>query len=246
MKTKLSLLPILFLVLIIPTAIAAITEIFKSVLIWHFRIVDFFDLVVTAPLYFVCFVTIYFLWVQNTISSPIKWLYIFCVALFLYGHSMHVTANAIDTYSMEIQGYQDRIPQDVYELVYFLDETLSHILTFFGLYGFLLCFLWIDGTTPDNGDTSNFGALPLGIIYGIGQGIALVEAGKVWVAGLFFISSVIVFLLVSIRTHLGFGQLLRKSVVVVLFSGIVPGQLLSLLVYWLIFGDFIQPSKLGL
>ena len=102
------------------------------------------DLLGAAPLYIVSLI---FLYNYFEVEKAPRWLrrvYLVLVILFFYGHAMHVTANAVNTFSTEIRDYKALLPQDMYALLYFLDETLSHLIVFISRYGLLVCLLGLE------------------------------------------------------------------------------------------------------
>jgi len=124
----------LALLTLVPIVLVVVTEVNKTVLIWHIRIVDFIDLVVQAPFFLIVLYLLYRLFLDD---MPDPWFGFAAMAfgcLFLYGHAMHVTANAINTYSTEINDYLNIIPSDTYALIFFFDERLGHLLIYTGLF----------------------------------------------------------------------------------------------------------------
>ena len=57
------------------------------------------------------------------------------ILVFQVGRSVHIAADAIHTYATEIHPeYRIRLPPDLLELIYFLDEDLGHWLLFIPYY----------------------------------------------------------------------------------------------------------------
>ena len=57
------------------------------------------------------------------------------ILVFQVGRSVHIAADAIHTYATEIHPeYRMRLPPDLLELIYFLDEDLGHWLLFISYY----------------------------------------------------------------------------------------------------------------
>ena len=63
-----------------------------------------------------------------------SWISLVLICLFMYGHAMHLTGNAVNTYITEINNYMSLIPIDAYELIYFFDEKLGHMILYFSLF----------------------------------------------------------------------------------------------------------------
>ena len=62
------------------------------------------------------------------------------LCVFAYGHAMHWTANAVNTYITEYnleKNLRARVDDEVYELVYWLDEHLGHAIFFTTLHAFV-------------------------------------------------------------------------------------------------------------
>jgi hypothetical protein len=59
------------------------------------------------------------------------------ITFFQVGRSVHIAADAIHTYATEIHEYKHRVPTDMLELIYFLDEDLGHWLLFIPYYSLL-------------------------------------------------------------------------------------------------------------
>jgi hypothetical protein len=176
--THSALLRCLTLLALVPTVVTLLTELNKGIVIWRFRIVDMADLVILAPFYFIALVWLRGIFFQRDRSTSFSHLSLGFIALFIYGHAVHLTANAINTYMTEVHNYQDLIPLDTYQLIYFLDEKLGHVLLFVGLFGlFLVC--------AHSESKSVFSVLQkreiawlsaVGLLQGIAIGIALIEA----------------------------------------------------------------------
>jgi hypothetical protein len=65
---------------------------------------------------------------------------VFLLCVFAYGHAMHWTANAINTYMTEYnleKGLRARVDDEVYELIYWFDEHLGHAIFFTTLHAFV-------------------------------------------------------------------------------------------------------------
>jgi hypothetical protein len=93
---KLSLL--LWSLVLVPLSVTIITELNKTVLVWHMRIVDFTDLVLLAPFYLINLIAIHKV-VFNNKNSHLSFLSFGLIGIIMYGHAMHLTGNTINTYS---------------------------------------------------------------------------------------------------------------------------------------------------
>ena len=134
-------------------------------------------------------------WIEIVIYCPLLWLALhqvnesvfgpdrgrrhligeFAIALVIYGTGVHI-ANVIEIYSREQRGIDEG---DVYSLVYFIDEGLSHYLQFIPLF-FVIGWFVIN-------DRPRVGAYPavalfLGAGHGVERAIGIIEGGK-WFFG---------------------------------------------------------------
>jgi hypothetical protein len=99
----------------------------------------------------------------------------FAIAILIYGIGIHVT-DTIEVLSRQREHITDGA---VYELVYFLDEGLSHYIQFFPLFFVMGWFLIYDRV----GRTANPSmALFLGAVHGIERGVGIIE-GEKWFLG---------------------------------------------------------------
>ena len=97
------------------------------------------------------------------------------IALFLYGTGLHV-ANVIELSSREQNGVDSG---DVYDLVYFLDEGLSHYLQFVPLFFVIGWFVVYD--RPGRLRHASL-AVFFGVAHGVERAIGIIEGGK-WFLG---------------------------------------------------------------
>lgn len=96
-------------------------------------------------------------------------------ALFLYGTGIHI-ANVVELASQDEPGAQDH---DVYDLVYFLDEGLSHYVQFIPLFAVLGWTVLHD--RPGRIDHPGL-AVFLGVAHGVERGVGIIEGGT-WFLG---------------------------------------------------------------
>lgn len=221
---------------IVPVVIVVLIEWNKQVLVWHFRIVDFIDLVVLAPFFAVILYALH-IEIMAHQSGKLQAISLGLVALFLYGHAMHVTANSINTFVTEVHDYRPRIPDDAYDLIYFLDETLSHYLIFTALFALLL--LWSHtfrklATRPTYMQRAMLG---LGLLQGGAQTIAMIEARKVCLS---FGLAVILGAYIYWQHRKG----APSSPIRVYVRGVAIALILTLVLYAVVVGDYTSPSEL--
>jgi hypothetical protein len=222
-------------------------EAVKTHLIGYIRYTDMIDLVLIAPLYLLSFVWMEEQFVAAGASTWLRRAFLILAMLFLYGHAMHVTANAINTFSTEIHNYLSQIPADTYALLYFLDETLSHYIVFIARFGLFACLLLLDvsSRTPDNTVASYRWALALGCLYGVWQAIVFTEGQKVFLLPVLAIGLGALWYFLYRRQASQFSTYLRSGVMTAFVAGLIPFIFIGLLLYAQIVGGFIEPSKLG-
>ena len=85
------------------------------------------------------------------------------------------TANAINTYSTEINNYRNLLPDDVYSLIYFFDEILVHLILYTGIFG-LIGLLTIENTIKE---TKYLAMAVLGLLFGLGLSVTIIESSQV-------------------------------------------------------------------
>lgn len=241
---------LLLLLTFVPLIVTLISELNKTFLVWHIRIVDFLDMVLLAPFYLAI---LYFLRRTALSRQGHGWagfLSFALVATFLYGHAMHLTANAVNTYSTEIHDYLDRIPADTYELLYFFDEELGHWIVFCSLFPLMGLWAWLE---RGQGQARLSGAqlactLLAGIVEGIALGIALVEASQ---PVLGYVLSGLLLLWTALGAvgsvrwrHLG-AELGPRPLTIYVLSVAVLVPVVET-VYALVMGGFVEPSQLML
>ncbi|HSG01540.1 MAG TPA: hypothetical protein VLA20_10425, partial [Vicinamibacterales bacterium] len=97
------------------------------------------------------------------------------IAIILYGIGVHVT-DTLEVLSREREGITDGA---VYDLIYFLDEGLSHYIQFFPLFFVMGWFLIFD--RPGRTGAAYF-ALFLGVAHGVERAVGIIE-GEKWFMG---------------------------------------------------------------
>jgi hypothetical protein len=222
-------------------------EAVKTHLLWYIRYTDVIDLVLIAPLYLLSFVWMEEQFVAAGASTWLRRAFLILAMFFLYGHAMHVTANAINTFSTEIHNYLPQIPVDTYALLYFLDETLSHYIVFITRFGLFACLLLLDVSSRalDNAAPLYKWALALGCLYGVWQAIVFTEGQKVFLLPVLAIGLGAVWYMLYRKQAGKFSTFLRSGVMTAFVAGLIPFVFIGLLLYALIVGGFIEPSKLG-
>jgi hypothetical protein len=224
----------------VPIAVQLTVEANKRIVIGLLRLVDLADLIVLAPFYLVVLLALHAVaFPAGHGAGRAAWLSLALIGLFLYGHAMHLTANAIDTYAFEIHDYASRVPGDMRAQIHFLDELLGHWLMFGALLG-LWC-IWAAAAAPVERHPSVWWS---GALYGVGLALAMIEGSQPWMG---FVGAPLL-ALCAVRPWRGAvrGDAWRwqartfGAFAVATAAGLVAGEL----VYTLIFGGFVQPSEL--
>lgn len=237
---KLNLL--LWLLTLIPPLIVTATEMNKTILVGYVRIVDFVDLVVMAPFIFTITLGVHSaIYSQKPVSKD-AWLSLVLIGFLLYGHAMHLTANSINTYSTEIKDYRNLIPEDSYALIYFLDEQLGHWLLYLGLFGAFSLWTW-SCELSIHGWSS---LLVCGFIFGISYGVVIIESSQVWLTPLLAILLIGSSAAAAKKRAQHFLSLVKHNPISQFTLMMAVGISIGTVVYFLITGGFVEPSKYGL
>jgi hypothetical protein len=249
-RPSLKLLILLTLLTIFPPVISLITELNKTHLIWRIRIVDFLDLIVLAPFYIVTFFLLQLQFIPEDSRLLKKFISFSFIITFLYGHAMHMTANAINTYGTEIHNYLSEIPSDLYSLIYFFDENLGHWIMFVSL--FVLFGFWSQIEKPfqsshDAGRQITW-MVTIGVLEGIFLGVAMIE-GSQPILG--YVFGALLFLCTLRNTllrarQLGLVESLATYPATTFAMFGAAAILIAETVYHVIMGGFVQPSQITL
>ena len=206
----------------------------RQILLWHFRLIDFVDLVFLGPFYLVMFILIGKSLVIPE-SPKIRGVTYFFLFSFFEGHAMHLTANAIDTFAFEVNNYQ--IPNDLRNLIHFLDEILGHALFFIGLFGlFHIVFAFEPNHAKSLERNDLLFTRLIGVVYGMSLTIAVIEAR-------YFIYLYLFYCFLSIASRLSVLNYSYTPYRIILIHTFIS-SLITALIYWLVFGGFAQPSEL--
>jgi len=161
---------------------------------------------------------------------------------------MHVTGDSINSYITEVHPeHRLRVPDDVYELVYFLDEDLSHLLLFgaiFSLFGF---WTYESNIKIQTGPSASFleGRWPsviAGAAHGFTCTFASYETGHP-ALGLFSIGwNLFNWWRKSYNSREGSTT---KNVMVSFVISYCCVLSIGLVLYFILMGGFVQPSEIG-
>ena len=126
---------IITLLVIAPRIISESLFRFTSIrMIWVFRIIDVFDIVLQTLSLLVIVLYIYSRHIHGQ-NQGISMVYLFLATMLMGGHMMHFAANAIDMHFREVLNVdpETTLPTSAYTLIHFIDEYLSHIIMFTAL-----------------------------------------------------------------------------------------------------------------
>jgi len=243
-----SITKLLVLLAFVPFIVGLSTELNKTALVWHIRIVDFLDLVLMAPFYILLLMKIRgYILSQN--QPPFVGFVSFVLSgTFIYGHAMHMTANAIDTYSFEIRNYRAVVPQDMYELIHFLDEQLGHYLIFVSLIMLFLLYSYaevIGKKIVDQSKSSKTLLYCSAFVFGLQLTVSAIEAQITTLYTIaVFLSIISIFLIIKGTEQPPNKLRLPPYPIVSFFMIVLFTSLLIVPIYYFTIGDFIQPSHM--
>jgi hypothetical protein len=231
------------------TVATLIGEAFKTHMIWYFRFADVMEIVVNSAFYLVSLVILFELFWQAEASPGLRRAFGSLIILFFIGHVMHFTANTTNVFATEINDYKSLIPQDLYALIYFMDENLSHIILYLSRYGLLACLLVLEtGYLVKAGGIQRLwvGGLVVGGIYGLWEAIVFIEGQKVWLVPIAFVILAAVWVWTWRKSGKSIGNFLRTGPITAFVTLELPFLLIGLLAYWMVRGGFVEPSQAGL
>ena len=239
---------LILVIILLPAALWLGREFLTGGLIMGMRAVDAADMVILAPLYVALLL---FLWNYMQKHGAPRWLvvvFLVLAFLFLYGHAMHATGNAINTYATEVNDYKDQIPKDLYDLIFFLDERLSHLVLFVAVTGLIGCwFVWDQfALAPPLMPRLPLILIPMGLLYGVTKAYAVIEARMVWI--------IFPIVLVLLGMWLWYWRRSRRSLIryaghrpfTTFVAVMVFVAVTGMVIWWLYWGGFPQPSEVGL
>jgi hypothetical protein len=225
-----------------------IGEAFKTHLIWYFRFADLVEILVNSAFYLISLVLFFELFWQVQASPGLRRLFATLIILFFIGHVMHFTANTTNVFGTEIRDYKSIIPQDLYALIYFMDETLSHIILYLSRYGLLACLLVLETGYLVKHTVERrlwVGGLIVGLLFGLWEAIVFIEGQKVWLVPVAIILLGATWIWTWRKSGSSIGTFIKTGPITAFVTVELPCLLIGLVVYLLIFGRFVEPSQLG-
>ena len=238
----------LLLLIVAPFALLIGREITKGGLIGYLRAADAGDLLLLSPLYII--ILIYMLFYMSRYGAParIQMAFITFSFVFIFGQSMHFTANAINTFATEVNDYKDILPEDLYTLIFDLDERLSHWILLGGAIGLIAIWFLYDRKqlSPPLFPNNLILIVLVGAIWGMMMAVSVIEARMV------IISIPVLLFLAGLWIYYWrqSGHPLIEFAVQRPFTGFVIVLVIFSLTFTFVWGvlngGFPQPSELGL
>jgi hypothetical protein len=129
--------------------------------------------------------------------------FVLLAAVWVAGHSQHLAANSINNLTGKLAeaGTLDITATDLYTLIYFFDERLSHYWWYTGMAGLAAVVIYREWRSPAGAATTWWAAAAAGVIYGFTYFCSFLEGQSVAI-GLPFAALVVAFGLFSQRRML--------------------------------------------
>ena len=239
---------LLILLIALPVLLLIVREISYGGTIWHFRIVDLGDMLILSPVYAIILVFLWLHMLRSGVPNRLLLFFLGFAILFMFGQAMHVTGNSINTFATEVNNYKPILPEDLYELIYFLDEELSHLILVTAVTGLMICYLAFDRlaiASPLLPETPIISVV-LGGLYGFILAYGLIEAQFVWFMFPMLLLMIAFWLWYWRKSGLSFGGYLSSRPYTRVFGVVILATILTTVGYGLLFGGFPQPSEIGL
>ena len=239
-----------FLVLLIvaPFFLLVAREFSRGGLIGYMRAADVGDLLLLSPLYAVVLIYLLFYMARYQAPAILQIVFISFSFLFIFGQAMHLTANAINTFATEVRDYKEILPEDLYTLIFDLDERLSHWILLAAAIGLIATWFAYDRRriSPPVFPSNLMLIVLVGVIWGSVMSLSVIEAQMI----LLGIPVILLLAAYWIWNWRRSGEKLLDFAVQRPFTGFVAilivFSLTFFLVWGLINGGFPQPSELGL
>ena len=238
----------LILLIVAPFALLIGRALVQGGLIGYMRAADVGDLLLLSPLYAV--ILIYLLYYMSSYEAPVRLMIAFIALsfLFIFGQAMHLTANSINTFATEVRDYKAILPEDLYTLIFDLDERLSHWILLAAAIGLIVAWFAYDRLelSPPLFPENPILIVLVGAIWGVVMTISVIEARMV-------ILSILVILALGaywIWQWRHSGEQLMNFAIRRPYTGFVIILVIFSLTFFLVwgvsFGGFPQPSEIGL
>lgn len=237
---------------IFPVVTVAPIELFvKNHLLWYMRLGDVFSLIVTMPFFAIILFKFYelvFKQSQYHTKQSYKFAYFFSVATFFIGNGLHIASNAIHAYYTEVKNYSNIIPRDLNDLIYFLDEQLSHLIIIASLAVIFILLILCDSSNKYEiiSFTNRSIVISIAVLHGVWLMISFVESTLIYIGLISAILPTILIALLAYKKSESFINFIGKRYLIFYLLISFLTVIISSIVYSIIFGGFIEPSKLGI
>ncbi len=227
------------------TVVTLVGEAFKTHLIWYIRFADLVDLILNTALYVFSLILFYEFFIRSSAPRLLRTVFLALALLFMYGQAMHLGTNAVNTFATEIRKYQN-LPQDMYALLYFFDETLSHFIIDITQLCLFASLLILEGRhlASRSSARSQGGAVAAGVLYGIWLAIVYLEGQKLYLVPVVLIVLGGVWIWLWRQSGASLGEYFKMGPVTAFFGSMLPCILCGLGIYFVSFGSFAEPSKM--
>jgi hypothetical protein len=238
----------LILLIVAPFALLLGRAISTGGLIGYMRTADVGDLLLLSPLYGVILIYLLFYMARYQAPAAIQVVFISFSFLFIFGQAMHLTANAINTFATEVRDYKEILPNDLYTLIFDLDERLSHWILLAASIGLIGAWFIYDRLliSPPVFPKNRILIVLVGVIWGIVMAISVIEARMVLLGIPVILLLAVLWIWYWRRSNQRLGEFAVERPYTGFVAMLVISCLLFFLVWGLIFGSFPQPSELGI
>ena len=188
-------------------------------------------------------VPLYWLLFRNSGKSqagkPIEILFMVFAALWVMGQGMHLSANSINNLAENsaASGGPDILDSQIYELVYFYDEHLSHYLWHIGVLGLAVVIIFREALDPAGDLTIWWATILAGLLYGFTV-FAITIEGQTALLGFPFAVLAALILFFLARSKLGSRPMMAFFFVSFLATSFIY------LVWVLYAGGLVEPTRL--
>jgi hypothetical protein len=175
----------------------------------------------------------------ESLSEDIAFLVL--AVFWVQGQGMHLSANSINNLTGALAREQllDITSTDLFQLIYFFDEHLSHFLWHVGMLGLAALLMYREWRLPAGEATIWWATILAGIVYGFTYACTFLEGQTVFL-GLPFAVIVVLIALISQR------KVLAQRPVLVFFFVTCLVAFLLFAGWWLYWGDFREIGATGI
>jgi hypothetical protein len=219
-------------------------EAFKTRLIGFMRFADFEELVINSLFYLVSLVMLNDLFFESKASRALRMTFVGLIVTFMIGQGLHIAANSVNAFSTEIRDYKSILPADMYALLYFIDENLSHVIIYLSRYGLFACILILDARYLSRSETARpqWLALGTGVLYGLWEAILFLEGQKLYLVPFVMLALGGVWIWLWRRSRQPLSTFWRSGTMIAFCVGllVIP---LGLLLWFALTGSWCEPSQ---